>query len=59
MNRPGLRAGSIENALKLLGGGATIRIGQKILCPPYAGIFEERTIYIYIYIDIYYYIQYI
>ena len=26
-----------KNAQKLLGGGATIRIGREILCLPYAG----------------------
>ena len=29
--------GTKKNARKLLGGGATIRIGRKILCLPFAG----------------------
>ena len=28
-----------KNALKLLGGGATIHIGREMLCLPYAGFF--------------------
>ena len=33
-----------KNALKLLGGGATIRIGREILCLPYAGFFLSQEV---------------
>ena len=37
---PTAAGGVKKNAQKLLGAGATIRIGREILCLPYAGFFS-------------------
>ena len=39
------RGGIKKNALKLHGGGDTIRIGQEMLCLPYAGFFCHNFIF--------------